>query len=248
MPANRSDRLYAKKNERLIGTKMKKLVILLLVFSLLTLTSCGLFQKAPEDVTLIWETANKSKPTKVTTEVNYVTNEGDSLKGYYVTTTDGTDAIFEYYYEKLATPADSVATGNSDRIVSYEGTINYNNGVYSGNETEWRPGTGTAFDLKFDIQPAYLQDAVVNEDGNILEAKASAENLKSLIGTDLNCVGDATVTLSTNGVNLTALTVSCATENGTVTVRTSFTYNSQDLFPVLPEDVEGVEGEVTENT
>jgi hypothetical protein len=197
---------------------------------------------------LVCEIANKSKPTKITTEVNYVTNSGDTLQGYYVTTTDGVDAIFEYYYERLATPAESVESGNSDRIVSFEGIINFNDGVYSGNEEEWRPGTGTAYELKFDIQPAYLQDATVNEDGNVLEAKASAENLRSLIGTDLNCVGDATVTLTTNGVNLTALTVSCATASGTVTVRTSFTYNVQDLFPELPEDMENVEGEETENT
>ena len=234
---------------------MKKFVIVLLVLSLLCLNSCGLFNKEddqPSAVEIICETANDSSPTKITTEVNYVTNSGDPLKGYYVTTTDGTNAIFEYYYERLATPAESIESGNSDRIISFEGIINFKDGTYFGDEEEWKPGTGTAFDLKFDMDAEILCDAVVNEDGNILDATVSAEELVSLIGTDLNAIGDATISLTTNGVNLTAVTVSCATANGTITIRTSYTYNQQELFPEPEEDTEGVEGEEgteeTENT
>ncbi len=234
---------------------MKKFVIVLLVLSLLCLNSCGLFNKEddqPSAVEIICETANSSTPTKITTEVNYVTNSGDPLKGYYVTTTDGTNAIFEYYYERLATPAESIASGNSDRIISFEGIINFKDGTYFGDEEEWKPGSGTAFDLKFNMDAEILSDAVVNEDGNILDATVSAEELVSLIGTDLNAIGDATISLTTNGVNLTAVTVSCATANGTITIRTSYTYNQQELFPEPEEDVEDTEGEEgteeTENT
>lgn len=231
---------------------MKKLVIMLLVLSLLCLTSCGLFNKAeegPSDVEIICETANESTPTKITTEVNYVTKSSDTLKGYYVTTTDGTDAIFEYYYERLATPAESIESGNSDRIISFEGIINFHDGAYFGDEEDWKPGTGTAFDLKFNLQADLLKDAVVNEDGNMLDAKVSAENLVALIGTDLNAVGDATISLATNGVNLTAVTISCETVNGAITIRTSYTYNHHELFPEVEEEVEDAEGtEETENT
>lgn len=234
---------------------MKKFVILLLVFSLLSLTSCGLFNKEnkdlPEGASAIYEITENSKPTKITTEVHYTTGMNDTLEGYYVTTTDGSDAIFEYYYERLATPAESIESGNSDRIISFEGIINYKDGVYFGDEEEWRPGTGTAMDLKFDIDPELLKDVVVNEDGNVLDAKVSADNLASIIGTDLNAVGDATISLVTNGVNLTSVTVSCTTANGAVTIRSSFTYNQQDLFPEEPEDeiVDEEEGTVeNENT
>ena len=124
----------AKKNERLLGTKMKKFVILLLVFSLLGLTSCGLLEKVgigkPSGTTEICEIASQSKPTKVTTEVHYVTNSGDELEGYYVTETDGTNAIFTYHYERLATPAESIELGNSDRILAFDGVINFKDGVY----------------------------------------------------------------------------------------------------------------------
>jgi hypothetical protein len=171
--------------------------------------------------------------------VNYVTNSGDPLKGYYVTTTDGSDAIFEYFYQRLATPAESVESGNSDRIVSFEGVINFKDGVYFGDEEEWKPGSGTAFNLKFNIDPSLLKDIEINEDGNELTAKVSAEDLASVIGTGINAVGDAQLLIATNGVNLTSITVTCTTANGSMTIRTSYTYNPQELFPEVEEEVEG---------
>ena len=220
---------------------MKKFVILLLVFSLLGLTSCGLLGKVgigmPKGTTDICEIANNSKPTKVTTEVSYITNASDTLQGYYVTTTDGVDVIFEYYYEKLATPAESLESGNYDRIISSEGVINYRDGsYYSGDEELWKPGTGTAFDLKFNVKESLLKEIVLNEDGSSLEAKVTPENLKDMIGTDLNASGDATVSITTNGANLTGITVSCSTSTGNIVIRTSFTYNPQDLFPETDEE------------
>lgn len=247
---------------------MKKVVILLLVFSLLTLSSCALFKKDepqveqppkeentpteslyPAGTEEICEIANKSKSTKITTEVTFTTNSGDKLQGYYVTTTDGESVIFEYYFERFATPAESLESGLDDRIVSFEGVINYHDGVYFGDEEDWTPGSGTAFDLVFNVDPALLKDIVVNEDGNVLDAKVTSEKLALLIGTNLNAVGDATVSISTNSVNLTAFVVNCATANGTITVRSSFTYNPQELFPeVEDETTEDTEEEDNENT
>ena len=230
-----------KNNERLLGIKMKKFVILLLVFAILSLTGCGLFgqKDGATDVgaSLICEIANNSKPTKITTEVNYVTNTGDTLLGHYVTTTDGVDAIFEYDYQRFATPAESLESGNYDRIISSKGVINYKDGsYYSGDEELWKPGTGTAYDLKFNMDASLLKDVVLNEDASSLDAKVSAENLKALIGTDLNASGDATVSITTNGINLTGITVSCSTANGNIVIRSSFTYNPQDLFPETEEN------------
>ena len=215
---------------------MKKFVILLLVIGLLSLTGCDILQKigigSSAGAEVICEIANRSKPTKITTDVNYVTNKGDALAGHYVTTTDGTDTVFEYYYEKLATPAESIASGSNDRIVVTEGVIYYRDGAYYyGDEESWKPGTGTAFELKFNVDLEVIKDVVIDESVTTLEGKVGAEDLKNFIGTDLGAVGDATVILETNGVNLTMVTVTCTTENGTITVRTSYTYNPQDLFP-----------------
>ena len=212
---------------------MKKLIILLLVFSLLSLTSCGLLKKVGlvSDVAAdICEIANNSNPTKVTTEVSFTTNQGDSLSGYYVTTTDGTTTIFDYYYEKLATPEESLQLGNSDRIIKSEGSVTYKDGAYYDAAGDaWKPGTGTAFDLRFNIDQDLLKDVVVSEDGYSFEAKVSPEDLVSIIGTNLNATGDATLTVETNGTNLTIVTVSCTTANGSLTVRTSYTYNKHNL-------------------
>lgn len=220
---------------------MKKIIVMLLVFAMLSLSGCALLEKvgigAPDGVSAICEIAKGSKPTKITTEVNYLTNDGDSLYGHYVTSTDGKDAIFEYYYEKLATPAESIESGSSERIIAVEGVINYKDGVYySGDEERWRPGTGTAFDLEFNVDEDFFKETKLNEDETSFTAKVSPENLKLFIGTDLNANADAIVVVTTNGVNLTIISVTCTTANGTVTVRTSYTYNHQELFPELEED------------
>ena len=241
--------LFPKNNERLLGTEMKKFILLLLVLSLLVLPGCKLIkgdnqEEQGPDASGVYEIAKRSAPTKIITDVNYVTNVGDSLSGYYVTSTDGTNVIFDYYYEKLATPEESIASGNFSRILPVDGVIYYKDGVYYGDEEKWKPGTGTAFDLKFNVDENLLKNVTLNEDATELTAKISPENLVAFIGTDLNAVGDATVTITTNGYNLTMLAVACSTANGQLSIRTSYTYNVQELFP--EEDV--TEEENTQNT
>ena len=224
---------FANKKRKASGVKMKKFVLLLLVFSLLlSLASCKLFKKEDEAPTAsdVCEVAQGSEPTKTITTVSYTTNSGDVLSGYYKTVTDGTNVIFEYYYEKLATPEESLATGDGRRVVPYEGTIYYTDGKYtSGDSESWRPGTGTAFDLKLNFNADLFKNATVSESGERLEATLGASELVAFIGTDLNMVGDATVTIEHNGTNLTSITVSCSTANGKLSIRNSYTYNKQDL-------------------
>ena len=187
-------------------------------------------------MTKICEIANQSVPTKIITDVSLATKLGDSLSGYYVTTTDGTNMIFDYTYQRLATPEESVALGSSERYITAKGVVNYKDGVYfSGEGDEWRPGTGTAFDLKFNISEEFFKNATVEAEGTVLKATVSKEVLKQIIGTDLNAVGDAEITLETNGINLTKVSVVCSTENGTLSLRTSYTYNRQQLFPESEE-------------
>ena len=144
--------------------------------------------------------------------------------------------VFLPEIKKLATPEESLANGTSDRIIVSEGVINYKDGsYYYGDQESWKPGTGTAFDLKFSVDEKKLKDVKLSEDGYSLDAKVGAADLKELIGTDLNAVGDSAVTVSTNGVNLTGITVSCSTANGDIVIRTSYTYNPQDLFPEAEE-------------
>ena len=208
---------------------MKKLVLMLLVLSLLCLPGCKGSKGKAKD---ICEIAQNAAPTKIITEVSLVTNAGDSLSGYYVTVTDGTNAIFEYTYDRLATPAESIETGDYTRKITETGVINYKDGVFtSGDAESWRPGTGTAFELKLNFDKKLFKGATTSEDGQHLEITMTKEQLTSFIGTDLNATGDAVVTIDTNGTNLTLVTISCSTANGKLTIRTSYTYNRQNLFP-----------------
>lgn len=208
---------------------MKAFIILLLVFSILGGIGFGIYYSAnaPKDV---YDIAAESKPTKVTTEVNYVTADGDTLNGFYVTTVDGNDTQFEYEYQRLYTPAESVAEGTNDRIKNVSGVIYYRDGVYSGDQGEWKPGVGTALELKLNISEKLLKDIELNEDGTVLTAKLTPENAIQVIGTDIRAVEDIDLTVETNGVNLTMVTIHCYTQYGEMTVRTSFTYGEQNLF------------------
>ena len=237
-------RLLRKNNERFLGIKMKKIALLLLVASLVAAFSgCALLEKigigGNKKVAEICEIANQSAPTKVITDVSFVTNAGDSLKGTYKTTTDGTNMIFEFDTQRLATPAESLELGNSDRFISTKGIVNYKDGVFFGAEgDEWRPGSGTTFDIKYNFDEKIFADATVSEDGAELVCTVSGEELISIIGTDLNAVGDVEITLTTNGHNLNKIVIKCATANGKFTISTSYTYNRQNLFPETEETEE----------
>ena len=210
---------------------MKAFIILLLVFSILSGLGFGALHEtyAPDTV---YDIAANSKPTKVTTEVTYNTMEGDRLTGFYVTKVNGNDTVFEYEYQKLATPADSLASGENKRIVDYKGVITYHDGVYTtGNQEDWKPGVGTAFDLTFNVKAKFLTDVEFNEDETILTAKVTPENSVNVFGMDLNAVDDIGLIVETNGVNLTMVTVTYMTQYGEIAIRTSYTYNVQNLFP-----------------
>lgn len=225
---------FRKNNERPLGIKMKKLILMLLVFSLV-LCLPGCIGKGAT-IKNVCEIASNAAPTKIVTTVTLITNSGDKLSGFYETVTDGTNMIFTYSYQRLNTPAESVESGNYDRVLTETGVINYKDGVYfSGDLETWRPGTGTAFDLKlnFDRKLFKKADVLVDENGNKygIEKQMSAEELTEFVGTDLNTTGAATVTVVTSGTNLYSVTIVCTTATGTLTVTTSYTQNPQNLFP-----------------
>ncbi len=212
---------------------MKKTLALLLVAVLLSavcLTGCDIIYLFTGE-SVLYEVVNSSKPTRVTTDVAYSTNAGDKLSGFYVTSINGNDTVFTYEYQKLSTPEESLENGTDERIVTLSGTISYKDGVYSGDTEDWKPGVGTAFDLRFNIDKDLLDNVDINGDDTVLVATVSPENAVKVIGTDLGAVGDISITVETNAVKLTMVTLSCSTVNGTMTIRTSYTYNEQDLFP-----------------
>lgn len=213
---------------------MKKFVLMLLVFSLVLCLPGCVGKNATIKKTC--EIASNAAPTKIVTTVSLITNSGDKLSGFYETITDGTNMIFNYSYQRLNTPEESLETGNYDRVLTEAGTINYKDGVYfSGDLETWRPGTGTAFELKLNFDRKLFKKAEVlkNEEGEKygIEKKMTAEELTEFVGTNLNATADATVTIVTRGSNLYSVTIVCTTANGTLTITTSYTQNKQNLFP-----------------
>ena len=86
-------------------------------------------------------------------------------------------------------------------------------------------------DIKLNIKEEYLKNIQFNEDGTVLTANVTPENAVEVLGTDIRAVDDITLVVETNGVNLTLVTISCTTSIGDLAIRTSYTYNAQDLFP-----------------
>ncbi len=215
---------------------MKKLFIVLLVVIIVAEASLAfLFMSGNanggkntdnKDVD-IFDIAASSKPTKVITYVSYLTDSGDKLDGHYITVIDGSNTMFSYRYSRLYTPAESFEEGTDDRIKTVEGVIYFIDGVYYADGESWVPGSGTALDLVFDLDETKLKDIVI--DGSSLTAKISKENCSDIIGAELSAVGDITIAVSTDSTYLRGIEISCATENGTISITTSYTYENQTV-------------------
>ncbi len=179
----------------------------------------------------IYEIASNSKPTKIITMVEFKTHAGETLNGKYTTVIDGADTMFDFRYQRFATPAESLENGTNDRIKTVEGTVYFVDGRYIGEEGEWIPGAGTAYEIKFNLDESKLSDVKESDDGAVftLTAKIAPENCKAVIGTDLGAVGDVSILVRTNSANLTWIEISCKTANGDMKITTSYTYNEQTV-------------------
>ena len=146
---------------------------------------------------------------------------------------EGDNSIFEFLYQRYRLPEDGVADDSYEMIKEKKGTIYYKDGAYSTDGDEYEAEAPTAIQLRFNLDKDYLKDVSISEDDTVLTAKISPENAKHVLGTDLKAEGDISITVKTNGVNLTMVFVECVAVNGaTVSIRTSYSYNSVNLeFP-----------------
>ena len=209
---------------------MKKTLSLLL--ALLMLVSCVLAMVSCRK-SAIYELAANSAPTVIVTAVDYIDADGTQLIGDYTMSIEGDNSIFEFLYQRYRLPEDGVADDTYEMIKEKKGTIYYKDGAYSTDGDEYEAEAPTAIQLRFNLDKDYLKDVSISEDDTVLTAKISPENAKHVLGTDLKAAGDISITVKTNGVNLTMVFVECVAVNGaTVSVRTSYSYNSVNLeFP-----------------
>lgn len=218
---------------------MKKFISLLLTLVLAfscfaVLTACKGGEDEPaDDSAKICDTVKTSSPTKIVTVVTYTDAKGEDLGGKYTTMIQGEDSIFEYEYRRYRTPEEGVADGSTEPIKTLTGKIYYKDHTYSAEGDQWDASTAVSADIKLDLQLEYLTSPTVSEDGTTLTATLTSENATKVLGTDLAAQGEISITVVTNGTNLTGIVLSCTTKTGAeVIVRTSYSYNPIELeFP-----------------
>lgn len=205
---------------------MKKLICLLLAL----VCSVALFSCGGSDVPAPLALAAEAEPTRITTLVSYtskVNDEDVKLNGNYQMEVNGSDSIFTYSYERMAT----IQEANDGDIKTIAGKIYYKDGQYSTDGEEWESEAPTAIRMNLNLKAEYLTDVTVSEDTQTLTAKVSGENIKNVLGIEnLGAKGDVSITVKTNGVHLTEVDVAYTTSSdAAVTVRTSYSYNPVTL-------------------
>ena len=217
---------------------MKKIIstllaLVMLVSCLAVMTSC---KKDDENETpSIYEIIKSSDPTKIVTSVTYTDSLGEDLSGIYEMAIDGEDSIFTYTYKRYRTPEEGAAEGTTETVKELTGKVYYKDYVYSSEGDGWNASAPIGSNIKLDIQEGYLTDATVSEDGTVLTATLTSANAISALSTDLSVAEDGviTITVTTNGINLTEILLKCTTKSGaSVIVRTSYSYTPVTLeFP-----------------
>ena len=210
---------------------MKKIICLLLALTcVFALFSCGEDKSLETFINLV----EGSSPTRITTQT-YIPREGDiPLEGEFITEIDGENFTLTGSYMRPATLEDMA----SSNTVTVPVQIYYKDGKYSVDNENWTtsvPDEAT-MQVKFNLDPAYLGNYVISQDGKTLITSLSAENAKEVLGLEItSLVGEVSLTVSNNGTYLTGLTIMYTiTINGAesqVVIDTSYTYS-----PVVSDD------------
>ena len=199
---------------------MKKFICLILALTCaFSLFSCG-----DDGVDNIIEIVNSSKPDNIKTFTTY-TSGNQTLTGSFNTDISGSDYVTTYSYQRYADP---LVDGGDAYIKEVEGTVYYSNGKYSEDGESWSivAPDSNVINIKFSLSAKKLGKCVVSSDGKTLTATIAADKAYSILGVNLSA-NDAGVTLkiTTNGTNLTYVTISYVTvSEASVVIQTSYTY------------------------
>lgn len=220
-------------------SEMKKILCILVALAcVLTVVSCN--NSSSDGATVkntVEEAVALSSPTKVVSLLTYKLPEGhllyeynDDLSGTYTLVTDGENSIFDYSY---GTPA-GVDEDNGSPIKKVEGVIYYKDGKVSTDGDAWTASSAESVTTKFNLSRGYFKTYTKSEDGLVLTATATGDNMEYVIGHKIPAASDVSVIVTTNGVYLTMVEIRYTTSNGAeVYIQTSYSYNNVELeFPV----------------
>ncbi len=217
---------------------MKKFICLLMVVAcMLTMASCNLFNKdggngddaQKSDVAKIADIVSGSEPTRIVSHVDYLVG-GKNLKGIYTTQVDRASgkSQFDFSYEKMSLVSDQNPSGG---YVTVAGTVCYAaDGSVSSESGDVWVSAGTGYlPYSLSLSEARFASYTVSEDGKILTAEIAPTEAKRAFGVDIESTGNISLTVETDGTYLHYVTVTYATENATVTVKTSYDYGTVTL-------------------
>ena len=210
------------------------LVVLMLVASLLALAACQQDEGDASKPASIYDMVNSSKANSITTSVDYTTEGGVALPGWYVVKREGNDMIVEYDYWRYAEVEESVATGSLDRKINEKGAIYYHDGKYYDAEDETKTpfiGSPLEYNFKLNIDKSKLLSEVTPvNNANERYVSMSAEDCKAMLGVDLGATGTVNVRILTNGVQLSELEVIYTTASGaSATILSTYDYGNITL-------------------
>ncbi len=198
------------------GIKMKKIMCLTLVIACaLLLFACA------NPANALVEVVNNSSPTKIVTNTYYTAGK-DKLVGTFTSYIAEDSVTLDYEYQYYA----PVAPGN-ERIDTKDGTVTYKDGKYSTDGDSWfaESPTGSLTDVGLNLDLKKLGSYELLDNGRTLEAVLTVEEAKEVLGLNISATEDGiTLTVETNGTKITMLTVSYATENANVVIKTSYEY------------------------
>lgn len=208
---------------------MKRILCVLLTLVLLTaaLASCG-----RGDLPDIYRLAEELNATRIVTAVEYTDTDGLVLTGIYNLDTDGVNSIFTFEYDRYVTAEEAILSGKTDRVIRESGVVYNKDGKYSYDGTQWTAAP-VPTEIKLNLDPELLTNALISEDGKTLTAEITPENSEAVIGSTLSAVGNIALTAKTNGTYFTELTLTATTiEGATLVMRSSYSRNVVELeFP-----------------
>ena len=167
-----------------------------------------------------------SKPTQIKT-LTYYTEEGkDSFNGTFETVINGNDFEFKYSYSEVATldnikSPDATLDGN---IVTFSGTVYYENGKYSTDRETWFTEAPAVTDKapKLNLNREKLGEYEMNDVKTSLTATLTPEAAAEVLGIVIDADSDIVITVKTNGTYLTRLSVTYTKGTASCRIDTSY--------------------------
>lgn len=203
---------------------MKKIICLLLALTFtVALCACGGGDDKDEAFFAVVE---NSTPSTIKTLTSHTRPNGVYYTGVYETNMTESGFEFTYQYEQRA-PITPDGTGSVETVGPH--TVVYDGKGYTvdGEATTSAPEVAY-LGIKMDIIADVIGDYTITADGLTLTAELSADEVKSIFGTDINTTANLTVTI--DGVHLSSVKLEYTTADSThVLVTTTYTYSASQV-------------------